>query len=296
MRDVSRSRQAGISGVVVITAGLLFAPSGAGAANAAEEWDPLQIVQSQGLLAEPDTQGAGLPEARATGALDETSIAPVTITPVATAVPVPGSGAAIIKDESNHFGFVTGLSAAGTNASFVVINDSDAPSAYQFTIEKPGEDLILSENSDGSLLIADSAGAFVNVLNAPWARDANGVSLPTSYEVDGNVVTQHVDLAGAAFPVVADPQAGCGIGWCSIYFNRSETHDIATAGFIALGGAAAACAVGGSVAVAACALAAGSIGATATYADNHGQCVGLSFWGVPPVVGWNPFIHDDEYC
>lgn len=78
--------------------------------------------------------------------------------------------------------------------------------------------------------------------------------------------------------------------------NRSETKDIATAHFTALGGAEVARVIGGPKAAAGCALAAGSIGSTAQYADNHGQCVGLSYWGVYPAVGWNPFAYTGPQC
>lgn len=131
----------------------------------------------------------------------------------------------------------------------------------------------------------------MNYIKPAWAKDAAGKPVSTRYAVSGNVITQTVDHYGARYPVIADPQTGCGIGWCSIYFNRSETKDIATAGFTALGGAAVACAVGGPVAAAACGLAAASIGSTAQYADNHGQCVGLSFWGFYPAIGSNPFAY-----
>lgn len=38
-----------------------------------------------------------------------------------------------------------------------------------------------------------------------WAVDAEGVLLPTTYEIEGTTLTQVVDTEGAAFPVVADP-------------------------------------------------------------------------------------------
>ena len=38
-------------------------------------------------------------------------------------------------------------------------------------------------------------------------------------------------------------------------------------------------------------LAVDPIDATAQYAHNHNQRVGLIFWGVPPLVGWNPFTY-----
>ena len=38
------------------------------------------------------------------------------------------------------------------------------------------------------------------------------------------------------------------------------------------------------------------LASTAIYARDNGQCVGLSFWGAPPVVGWNPFLHNGADC
>lgn len=45
----------------------------------------------------------------------------------------------------------------------------------------------------------------LGMIGAPWAVDAAGMSLPTSYEVQGSTLIQRVDTAGAIFPVVADP-------------------------------------------------------------------------------------------
>lgn len=45
----------------------------------------------------------------------------------------------------------------------------------------------------------------------PWAVDADGVELPTSYRVEGDELIQVVDTSAAAFPVVADPAPLVGI-------------------------------------------------------------------------------------
>jgi Protein of unknown function (DUF2599) len=111
----------------------------------------------------------------------------------------------------------------------VNIPDSNSPSSYDFPIElQANEKLIL--NQDGSaavtkpltkeekdripeknlpegLIIPDySVKLFIA---KPWAKDANGKELKTSYSVNDNILTQNIDLAGAVFPVVADP-AYCG--------------------------------------------------------------------------------------
>ena len=64
---------------------------------------------------------------------------------------------------------------------------------------------------------------------APWAKDARGRSLRTSYKLEGSNLVQLVETRGAAFPVIADPTAYpvCGYLSCSIFFSRSTTRDIA---------------------------------------------------------------------
>ncbi len=60
-------------------------------------------------------------------------------------------------------------------------------------------------NPDGSVAVLGDAGEGVASIAAPWAKDANGVALPTKYPVEGSTLTQEIDMTGAAFPVVADP-------------------------------------------------------------------------------------------
>jgi hypothetical protein len=104
------------------------------------------------------------------------------------------------------------------------------------------EELKLTLENRGGMTVSDSTGNFVNTILAPWAKDANGKNLPTSYSVSGDVVTQHVDPKGAAFPVVADPRLPL------------------------------------------------------RPADNHGNCLGLSFWGAHPLIGWDPFEYNAGQC
>ncbi|MFJ8896797.1 hypothetical protein ACIRCZ_19600 [Leifsonia sp. NPDC102414] len=274
----------------IVLAAITAVAAATPAAAAPASFDPVQIVQQRALLgtaADAPPAGHG-----------PSSIRPLAVDPIdvgTSALPAQASTSAAVAPNGSY-GYVTGITKFGTNASYAVLANSSAPSSYRFAIGAAGDDLTLSAEHDGSILVHDSAGKLVNIILPAWAIDADGRPLPTIYTINGTTLTQHIDTAGARFPVVADPSYGCGVGWCSLYFNKSETRDIATSGFTALGGAAAACAIGGAVAVAACALAAASIGATAQYAQNHKQCVGLSFWGVPPLVGWNPFTYTGPQC
>ncbi len=72
-------------------------------------------------------------------------------------------------------------------------------------------------------------------IEAPWAKDANGASVPTSYTVSGNQLIQTVDFTSAnAFPVVADPKVSFG-WWIYTRWSRAEVRRVA----LKIGGGAA---------------------------------------------------------
>ena len=90
-----------------------------------------------------------------------------------------------------------------------VIESASAPSDYRYEINVPGGGS-LSADTDGAVSILDSRGDWVGGVAAPWAKDADGTALPTSYAIEGTTLVQHVDLSAAriAYPVVADPWFG----------------------------------------------------------------------------------------
>ncbi|WP_127549896.1 hypothetical protein [Actinoplanes sp. OR16] len=72
----------------------------------------------------------------------------------------------------------------------------------------PGRKQVLNRAEQGVLdatvhLADDEVPAYR--IDTPWAVDANGNELPTSYSVNGTTLSQTVDTLGAAFPIVADP-------------------------------------------------------------------------------------------
>lgn len=56
-------------------------------------------------------------------------------------------------------------------------------------------------------MILDQAGVEVGAVSAPWAVDANGVPVPTWFELDGMTLVQTVDHTNGdiAYPVLVDP-------------------------------------------------------------------------------------------
>ncbi len=280
------------------TAALLVL-TGAIGAKATDEVDSLALVESHGLLraeAGPPvtTNGSNDGSARSSAfSVSTDDLLPLTPVDDGAVTQVAHLKASVIEEAS--YGIVTGIGASGTSASFIVLKDEAAPRAFDFVVGDGT--LTLETTRDGSVLIHDASGEIVNFLLPPWAKDANGADLHTWYTIDGDVVTQHIDTAGAEYPIVADPTTGCGLGWCSIYFNRNETKQISAGGAVAATAITGACALAGPVGAAACGLATGAIVATAQAANSTNECVGLVGYSVAGIYNsWNPFIHGDEHC
>jgi Protein of unknown function (DUF2599) len=90
-----------------------------------------------------------------------------------------------------------------------VIEDASAPSEYAYQLSIPaGATASLGE--DGNVIILDAEGLFVGGVTPAWAKDANGVEVPTHYVLSESTLTQVVEHTGAefAYPVVADPWLG----------------------------------------------------------------------------------------
>jgi hypothetical protein len=118
----------------------------------------------------------------------------------------------------------------------------------------------------------------VGYVETAWAIDAAGRDVPTFYEIEDGVLTQHVQTdAATTYPVVADPQWSV-TSWnqARIRWNRAETATIAAGGWGATG-AAGACGLAGSalagppgaaIGSAACLAAGGAAVYTAGVAQN----------------------------
>lgn len=116
-----------------------------------------------------------------------------------------------------------------------VLADSGSPTSTAFAVTLPPDQSLQVDSLGGVLVIQE--GVSVGRFSAPWAIDAAGTSLPTSYVLTDDTITQTIDTAGAQFPIVADPHYTWGIITGTVYFNKSETLKIAasTAFIAALG-------------------------------------------------------------
>lgn len=100
------------------------------------------------------------------------------------------------------------------------------------------------KESDGSISLqrkaTDDFSEVVMKSGVPWAIDATGKKLPTSYIIDGDKVYQHVQTDGAVFPVVADPDFAW---WGSLAICVAEVASIFVPGAQIIKGAKAAKAI-----------------------------------------------------
>lgn len=115
-----------------------------------------------------------------------------------------GSGQPVSSSELGG-ALLTSYSSALGVQTLTEIAGSSAPTEYAFPLTIP-EGGALELQPDGSVFVNDVQGLPIALLDIPWAVDANGSAVPTSFRVEGNTVTQVVDQsATTAFPVVADP-------------------------------------------------------------------------------------------
>jgi hypothetical protein len=93
-----------------------------------------------------------------------------------------------------------------------VINASSAPYSYTYDLDVP-EGVTWTTVESGAILGTNATGGLVLGIAPAWAKDANGVPVPTRYEFDGTRLTQIVDHRSDrfAYPVVADPWLGANI-------------------------------------------------------------------------------------
>ncbi|MDN3026666.1 DNRLRE domain-containing protein [Streptomyces sp. S.PB5] len=109
----------------------------------------------------------------------------------------------------------------GGARTFQVIKNATAPHEYTSAMRLPAGARLTPFDGDTVLISSgtDDAPVVHGLIDAPWARDANGAEVPTSFRIEGDKLVQTVDFtATTAFPVVADPKVS--VGW-GIYLNAT---------------------------------------------------------------------------
>jgi hypothetical protein len=117
-----------------------------------------------------------------------------------------------------------------------IMQSTSAPNSQRYRLSLP-PGASVTRAGEGFVLVGAN-DAVIGSIDEPWARDATGRTLPTTYELVGTTLLQRTDTTNAVFPVVADPKITVGLG---VYLNiwGHEARAVALA-FYAVGGASAA--------------------------------------------------------
>jgi hypothetical protein len=95
---------------------------------------------------------------------------------------------------------------AGARISTVALRDHGADQqTFGYRLGLPRDHRLRSDTRGGAEIVGPTGTVNARILS-PWAKDADGVNLPTAYRVDGDMLIQTIDTRGATFPVVADPE------------------------------------------------------------------------------------------
>lgn len=160
------------------------------------------------------------------------------------------------------------------------IKNRYAPTRYTYQVNVPtGGEVKVSDN--GTAAVFDAKGNIITAITAPWAKDANGKTVPTHYETDGKSLTQIVEhnTGAFAYPVVADPRwiDRTWYGALIVHLNRAETNNVARGWTVAGIAGTAWWQVG---------VAFGLAGWWATDVYNQGLCLTAHVWPNNPYATW----------
>lgn len=109
-----------------------------------------------------------------------------------------------------------------------VIDNPDAPTAYDYKVTVPGGGKIELTVAGGAVIL-DAAGQVIAQVDTPWAKDANQAAVETWFTTDGKTLTQHVkhNVPGVVYPVTADPRVSRSWHGITLYLSRWETNLVA---------------------------------------------------------------------
>ncbi len=120
---------------------------------------------------------------------------------------VDESGAVVFESDTSPVSLAAQATDDGGLQVLVVIDDATAPTEYRFDMTVPAG-AVLRSTVDGGAEVVGSDGVVVTAVAPPWAVDANGASVFTSYRVEGATLVQSIAHVGTVYPVVADPWWG----------------------------------------------------------------------------------------
>ncbi|MER5417463.1 hypothetical protein [Streptomyces virginiae] len=176
------------------------------------------------------------------------------------------SGTTVYPNAAAHTDLATQATVGGGARALVTLKNADAPTTQRFDLGLPEGATLIHDGVGGYDIVTSAGGAGAVArghIDAPWAKDANGKAIPTSYSLDGNTLVQAISTGpDTVFPVVADPHYTWGVISGTVYFNKIETEVLALGGTVVAWLPHAATVVGGR-----------SLAGIAGYAIATNQCI-----------------------
>lgn len=130
------------------------------------------------------------------------------------------SGTVVYENAKGATDLAVQATSDGGVRALVTLKDSSAPTEHRFPLTLQSDVRLVEDESGGYHLVRSSVEGIspvIGTIDAPWAKDASGRSIPTSYRLEGNTLVQTVQTSqNTEFPVVADPKITFGAG---VYFN-----------------------------------------------------------------------------
>jgi hypothetical protein len=115
-----------------------------------------------------------------------------------------GSGDPLMGTKLNDASVTTYATDTGSQ-SIISVESSAAAKDYRFPLDLPSG-AVATVKYDGAVTIRNEQDAELGGFTAPWAYDANGNPVATSFAILGNDLVQTIEHGpGTAYPVVADP-------------------------------------------------------------------------------------------
>src|SRR5690606_13604590 len=110
---------------------------------------------------------------------------------------VPVRDGAVAHDNGDGSVTVPIPKSDGSVQVLTVIESESAPPAYRYELGIT-VDARVEQGENGAIAIVSEAGELIAGISEPWAVDAHGAPVPTTYELEGATLIQHVDHAGYA--------------------------------------------------------------------------------------------------
>ncbi|MFB8122446.1 hypothetical protein ACFVG1_21555 [Streptomyces bacillaris] len=146
------------------------------------------------------------------------------------------AGTTVYPNAAAHTDLATQATVDGGARALVTLKNAAAPTIQRFDLGLPAGATLIADGAGGYDIVTSANGAGAATrghVDAPWAKDANGNSVPTIYSLDGNTLVQTIETGpDTAYPVVADPHYTWGIITGTVYFNKKETKLLALGGTV----------------------------------------------------------------